>query len=140
MIDAGFYNFKIIESTIKVNKRHQKYISLKLEVQGGDYEGAILHHNFIPWNEFNWMHNIKSIFTEFDIETYMLEYSDEDTVWVVAQLALGEFVSGKVTQERAHLYGGIPYNLVFLKSKAVNDRVRTRTNQSTKSTQSGEWV
>lgn len=124
MIDAGYYNFKIIESNIKVNKQNRKYINLKLEVQGGDYEGAVLYHNFIPWNDFNWMHNIKAIFTEHDILTYMLKCQDEDTVWVVSQLALGETVRGKVRQDRVDIHGkyaGRLYNSVYLSSKVIGD-------------------
>lgn len=125
MLPKGYYNFKIIESNIKVNKQNKKFIQLKLEVQDGDFEGAVLYHHFIPWNEFNWMHNIKAIFTEQDIQTYMLEYRDEDTVWVVSQLALGELVRGKVRQERATTYVAVPYNSIYLSSKAIDDRLRT---------------
>lgn len=124
MLDNGYYNFKIIESNIKVNKQNKKYIQLKLRVQDGDFEGEVLYHHFIPWNAFNWMHNIKAIFTEHDIQTYMLEYQDEDTVWVVSQLALGELVRGKVRQEPATTYVAVSYNSVYLSSKAIDDRLR----------------
>lgn len=122
MIDPGTYKFKIIEANIKVNKQDKRYLQLKLEIQEGKWEGRVLIHHFIPWNTFNWMHNIKSIFTPEDIEIFMLEYYDENTMWVVCQLAVGELVTGKVKQEVAGLYttSSMPphrYNSVYLTSK-----------------------
>lgn len=134
MIDPGVYTFKITEAHIKVNKKEQKYLMLKLELLEGDSIGAVLSHTVVPWYEENWLHNIRSIFTEFDIQTYMLEYRDEDTLWVVSQLAVGEIVTGVVRQENVRFakmydyygrsassldYPPGPYNSVYLTSKAI---------------------
>lgn len=97
LIDKGTYNVKVTNVEIKVNKAEKKSLMLTLEIQDeGEYQHRKLWLVMAPWSDFNWMNTLKTFFTAHDIETYFLEYRDEDTLWVVSQLILGETGNVKV--------------------------------------------
>lgn len=110
MIHKGNYEIKVIEANIKVNKDDKKYISLTLKVNSGPYQEHVIFANMVPWIKVNWMNNLNAFFTDEDISTYMLEYTDEDTMWVVSQLIVGEVSMGKVVVTEYH---GKTYNQVM---------------------------
>lgn len=111
VIPRGFYKVKVTDANIKVNKANKKSIMLTLEVQDeGPYKSRRLWMSVVPWNDFNWMSGIKAFFTDDDIEMYMLECRDEDTIWVVCQLIVGETAKAKVV---ASYYNGRDYNYVM---------------------------
>lgn len=97
MIPKGHYEIKVIEANIKVHKDDKKFLALTLEINSGPYKEHVIYANMIPWSKFSWMNNLNAFFTDEDISTYMLEYTDEDTMWVVSQLIVGNVGLGKVT-------------------------------------------
>lgn len=102
MVPKGEYTFKVVNTQINVMRSKtknagKKYLYLTVEIQDeGPHKGERMWVSMAPWSDFNWLNNIKSFFSPSDIETYMLEERDEDTLWVVSQLILGEVAKGTV--------------------------------------------
>lgn len=102
MIPKGEYTFKVVSVNIKemgakTKNFGKKYLLLKLEIQDeGPAKGGNSYLAIVPWSDFNWMNNIKSFFSDRDIEIYQLENRDEATLVVVSHLILGQIGKGTV--------------------------------------------
>ena len=109
LIPKGRYSIKVVNAEIKVNKAHKKYIALTVEITDGPYKGQHVFSNMVPWYLFSWMSHLNAFFSIEEIKTYMLEYTDEDTIWVVCQLILGESAIGRVfiVEHRGRKYNQI---------------------------------
>lgn len=115
MIPCGEYDFKVIGTEIKVNKAEKEFIHLTLEIQDDPYKGQCLWVVIVPWYEFNWMHNVKSLFTNHEIREWGLEDS-RNNLYAVASLAFERTTRGTVRPQEVN---GKTYNAVFLKGKVL---------------------
>lgn len=102
IVAKGTYNVKVVNVTInemRANTKNQgkKYLLLKLEIQDeGPAKGGNRYLAIVPWSDFNWLNNIRSFFSDHEIEIYQLENRDEATLVVVSHLILGQIGKGTV--------------------------------------------